>query len=518
MSFWSSFIRSACAVLVVCLLLGMMGFVMATSSEYKASPKSSTGFASFSHDIGDVSRHPPGIRETEIVGSSGRSMGSLSINGSHPCRPQTDRRDVTGSDRTLTFGPFREQLIPSSGTSRKSMVSGNGTVVYVEIADGFYGIVADDGSHYIPDTLPDSLKTEGTRIGFSGIVSPPEPNIRMWGSPLHLLRIEPIEEQFTVNGTVRYIDLEGGFYGIVADDGSHYLPMNLPEEFRVDNLRVTITARQMEDVNTIYMWGTVVRILSIQPCGEAQVQEQSDLSGSWTLVRYLDNGVATERIPGTTLTAEFGDDGTINGRSGCNLYFADYRVTGQALSIGDAGSTEMYCYQPEGTMEQEAVYLGLLVQSASFGVEDGELVLMDGDGQGILWFVQGTPDDIEERTALVEFRRTGGFAGFSDHLVVYTDGSASLTRKEYSTGFSLTSENLVELEDLLTNSGFSSLDPEYRAAPGSADLFTYEITYEGRTVLAEETAVPESLIPVIEALFGLVQESAPDDIMIPLNS
>ena len=32
------------------------------------------------------------------------------------------------------------------------------------------------------------------------------------------------------SGTITYINLEGGFYGIVADDGEHYVPINLPSE------------------------------------------------------------------------------------------------------------------------------------------------------------------------------------------------------------------------------------------------------------------------------------------------
>lgn len=518
MSYWSSFIRSTCAILVVCLLLGTMGAVMATPSEYKTAVKSSTRITTFSHDIRDFCPHAPVLWNGEIVGTSGRSFAPFPTTGTLPLHPQTDKLNVTGIDRTPTSDSFREHLSPSSGTSGKSMVSGNGTVVYVDLADGFYGIVADDGSRYIPDTLPDSLKAHGTRIGFSGIVSPPEPNIRMWGSPLHVLRIVPLEDRFTMSGTVQYIDLEGGFYGIVADDGSHYLPMNLPEEYKEDNLHVVFTAREMEDINTIYMWGIVVQILSIQTSGEAQHADPSDLSGSWTLIRYLHDGIVTDRIPGTTITAEFGDDGTMNGSSGCNLYFADYVVSCNTLSIGSAGSTEMYCYQPEGTMEQEAAYLSLLVDAASFKIEDGDLVLMDEDGRGILWFAGDTSDDVEERMSLVGFSRTGGFAGFHDHLVIYPDGSASLTRKEYATGYTLAPEDLLELQDLLTGSGFSSLDPEYRAVNSGADLFTYEITYDGRTVLAEETAVPEHLIPVIDVLSRLVQENAPDDVMIPLDS
>ncbi|VAX34664.1 hypothetical protein MNBD_NITROSPIRAE03-1102, partial [hydrothermal vent metagenome] len=33
---------------------------------------------------------------------------------------------------------------------------------------------------------------------------------------------------------VKWIPLEGGFYGLVAKDGRRFLPLNLPPEFRHD--------------------------------------------------------------------------------------------------------------------------------------------------------------------------------------------------------------------------------------------------------------------------------------------
>ena len=39
-------------------------------------------------------------------------------------------------------------------------------------------------------------------------------------------------------GTIQYNDFEGGFYGIVRDNGEAYDPINLPTEFEEDGLRV----------------------------------------------------------------------------------------------------------------------------------------------------------------------------------------------------------------------------------------------------------------------------------------
>lgn len=71
------------------------------------------------------------------------------------------------------------------------------------------------------------------------------------------------ETKQTMTGTIQYIDLEGGFFGIVADDGAKYLPINLDEAFQKDGMRVRFEAEPV-DVMTIYQWGTPVRLLSIE--------------------------------------------------------------------------------------------------------------------------------------------------------------------------------------------------------------------------------------------------------------
>jgi len=62
-------------------------------------------------------------------------------------------------------------------------------------------------------------------------------------------------------GTIRYLDFEGGFFGIVSDDGEQYLPYELPQEYQLDDLRITFTVKPLEDQMSIYMWGILVEIL-----------------------------------------------------------------------------------------------------------------------------------------------------------------------------------------------------------------------------------------------------------------
>jgi len=61
--------------------------------------------------------------------------------------------------------------------------------------------------------------------------------------------------------TVRYVDLEGGFYGLVCGDEKYY-PINLPEEYKQDGLRVVAVVKPV-NVVTAVMWGTPVEVLAI---------------------------------------------------------------------------------------------------------------------------------------------------------------------------------------------------------------------------------------------------------------
>ena len=64
-------------------------------------------------------------------------------------------------------------------------------------------------------------------------------------------------------GIITYISLEGGFFGIISDDGNKYDPINLEPQFEIDGLRV-IFIGQILDLFSIHMWGRIIRILFIQ--------------------------------------------------------------------------------------------------------------------------------------------------------------------------------------------------------------------------------------------------------------
>jgi len=261
-------------------------------------------------------------------------------------------------------------------------VNGTGTIRWIDLEGGFYGIESDDGAHYLPLDLEEVYKVDGMQVAFSGRLLPGIPSILMWGIPLELHDIAQIRETISGTGTIRWIDLEGGLYGIESDDGAHYLPLDLGEAYKVDGMRIRFSVNPADGM-TFAMWGTPVTLISV--AGE--------------------NGAST-------------------------------------------------------------------------GV-------------------------------LITYHRTGGIAGFQDDLTVCENGSARISRKGEVQVIQLNSTEFDALRDACDETGFLMLSYEYLPGGEGRDLFFYEITVDGRTILTADTAVPEELVSLIELLNGIVARVAP---------
>lgn len=79
------------------------------------------------------------------------------------------------------------------------------------------------------------------------------------------MRFRSPPDTFELQGTVVSMDLEGGFFAIQGDNGKTYDPMNLPEAFRKNGLKVKVTARVRDDVGSIHMVGDIIEIVAIAP-------------------------------------------------------------------------------------------------------------------------------------------------------------------------------------------------------------------------------------------------------------
>lgn len=111
-------------------------------------------------------------------------------------------------------------------------------------------------------------------------------------------------------------------------------------------------------------------------------------STEWQAVSYNNgNQAVVTLIEGTTITALFGEDGTLSGTAGCNTYTTSYTVDGDTMTISPAASTMMMCEGPEGVMEQETQFLTALSTTATFQIDGSSLTLRTADGAMVANFV-----------------------------------------------------------------------------------------------------------------------------------
>jgi heat shock protein HslJ len=113
---------------------------------------------------------------------------------------------------------------------------------------------------------------------------------------------------------------------------------------------------------------------------------------SWEVTAYNNGrGGVTSPILGTTLTMQFGADGTLSGNSGCNTYSAPFSAADGTISVGPGVSTMMACVEPEGVMEQEAEFLAALASAATYTVSGGLLELRTADDAAAVQAIPAQP-------------------------------------------------------------------------------------------------------------------------------
>ncbi|RPJ53724.1 MAG: hypothetical protein EHJ95_01665, partial [Methanobacteriota archaeon] len=85
----------------------------------------------------------------------------------------------------------------------------------------------------------------------------------------------------------------------------------------------------------------------------------------------------------------------------------------------------------------------------------------------------GCTDNDGVSSVFIDYERTGGIAGFDDHLTIYENLTATVTRRSEVRNFTINSTEKSSLERLFGEAGFSSLAAEFPAPTPGADYFTY---------------------------------------------
>lgn len=106
---------------------------------------------------------------------------------------------------------------------------------------------------------------------------------------------------------------------------------------------------------------------------------------------------------------------------------------------------------------------------------------------------------------LVDFRRTGGIAGFDDHLIIRAGGDVTLERKGgVRHVFTVDKTVVLRLQQAIEEAGFFELASQAHPAEIIPDALIYRITCQtdGRrhTVETSDGAIPQQLMPLIDEL------------------
>lgn len=113
----------------------------------------------------------------------------------------------------------------------------------------------------------------------------------------------------------------------------------------------------------------------------ATMVDPADLFGQTWVAEDIDGrGV----IDYAQSTIQFDGDGPVSGSTGCNRIVGSATIDGDAVRLGQLGTTRMAC--PEAVMDQESKYLDALGRVAHWRIERGLLFLLDADRKDILRF------------------------------------------------------------------------------------------------------------------------------------
>jgi len=76
-------------------------------------------------------------------------------------------------------------------------------------------------------------------------------------------QLAPPSNTFHLTGQVYYGNMEGGFYGLIGDDGLKYQPTNLPRKFKKEGMSLKFDAKIKGGMVSAFQWGTIVELSNV---------------------------------------------------------------------------------------------------------------------------------------------------------------------------------------------------------------------------------------------------------------
>ncbi|MBK8046078.1 MAG: META domain-containing protein [Anaerolineales bacterium] len=220
---------------------------------------------------------------------------------------------------------------------------------------------------------------------------------------------------------------------------------------------------------------------------------------------------APPALADTTVTLNFGTDGSASGSDGCNRYNTSYTTDGDTIQFSpNAAATMMAC--PEPIMTQSTAYYTALTSAATFAIQDGVLTLADSTGAPVAVFAaQNTGLAGTNWNAIAYNNGNQAVVGLVEGSTITADFSAdgvvsgNSGCNSYSGGFTTDGEGNIQIGPLAStmmacaDPGVSEQEAAYLAALGTAA--TYQIdgdTMQLRTADDALAAQFQRALPVAE--------------------
>jgi hypothetical protein len=93
----------------------------------------------------------------------------------------------------IIIGMILLLLIGINGCQAKPIITGKGTVNYISLAGGFWGIISvksyNETNYFDPIFMPFRFRHDGLHIWYMALLLPYLPNIQMWGDPVFIIII-----------------------------------------------------------------------------------------------------------------------------------------------------------------------------------------------------------------------------------------------------------------------------------------------------------------------------------------
>jgi hypothetical protein len=169
---------------------------------------------------------------------------------------------------------FASGASPPEGRCPGKEIDAHGIVHFIDVEGGCWQFEDDAGRVYQPTGGPYYMYCDGIEGNLQGCLRPDLVSICQVGTIVEVLEFAP--DPFAVHGTVRFIDVEGGCWQFLADDGTPYEPVDGPAEMFVDGQTGVMTAFELCGLASFCQVGQLVQVLSFRSDGACDADFDGD--------------------------------------------------------------------------------------------------------------------------------------------------------------------------------------------------------------------------------------------------